>query len=269
MDTLKANFLKKNTMINKFIERSFILIFCFTFLISWKSDLAPDMDEVLKTADFYRGGQVPGVTWGLTVQNIEQGDLKNEITLKVEATSDEDRQFVLITFLNPRKYVGQKLLVRDNSMWFMRKGLRSPVPISSRQRLTGSAANADVSTANYYKDYKIKGATSGAHNGVECWILDLEAKTNLVSYPSIKYYITKSENFGLYAEYYGKSGKLIKEASFKYNNKVTYKDKEYAYISEVEIRDRINKEDRTLLNIEPAQFVSFNNSKFQKERLVD
>ncbi|WP_340200595.1 outer membrane lipoprotein-sorting protein [Ascidiimonas sp. W6] len=256
-------------MINKFIERSFILIFFITVLVSWKPVPPPDMSEVLKVADFYRGGQVPGVMWDLNVQNIEKGSLKNEISLMVEATSDDDNQFVLITFLKPRKYVGQKLLVRDNSMWFMRKGLRSPVPISSRQRLTGSASNADVSTANYYKDYAIIESISGTHEGKECWVLTLEAKTNLVSYPKIKYWITKDGNFGIYAKYFGKSEKLIKEASFSYKNKVVFQKKEYSYISNIVIVDKINKEDKTVLNIEPAQFVNFNNSKFQKDRLLD
>ncbi|XLS29700.1 outer membrane lipoprotein-sorting protein [Flavobacteriaceae bacterium M23B6Z8] len=236
---------------------------------SWRSTNLTEISEVLKQADFYRGGQVPGVTWGLTVQNIEKGTLKSEIGLLVEAASDDDSQYVLITFLEPRKYIGQKLLVRDNSMWFVRKGLRNPVPISSRQRLTGSAANADVSTANYYKDYSIKNYEEVVFKDAECWLLTLEANNNLVSYPTVKYYITKKENFGIYAQYYGKSGKQIKEAYFKYENKVIYNGKEQPYISGVEIVDNINKEDKTLLNIAPAEFRSFNNSKFQKDRLLD
>ena len=154
-------------------------------------------------------------------------------------------------------------------MWFMRKGLRGPVPISSRQRLSGSAANADVGTANYFKDYNIISSKSGSYKGIDCWILDLEAKSNLVSYSGIKYWVAKKENYGVFAEYYGKSGKLIKVAAFSYDNRVMYEGKEYPYISQVEIRDKINTEDRTLLNMTPAQFVTFNNSKFQKDRLVD
>ena len=239
------------------------------FFISWNQSSYDEIEEVLKKADFYRGGQVPGVTWSLTVENIEKGEIKNEIGLLVEAASSTSQQFVLITFLEPRKYVGQKLLVRDNNMWFIRKGLRNPVPISSRQRLTGSASNADVATANYFKDYEIVSYEEEEYEGVPCWLLTLEAKNNLVSYPKVLYRITKTENYGIHARYYGKSDKLIKEAAFEYENTVVYDQKEYSYLSKVVISDRINKEDKTYLNVSPAKFVRFNNSKFQKDRLLD
>lgn len=263
------NYLKNKEMKSSIVIKIVGLAILIVGSFSWRSTSLVEINEVLKQADFYRGGQVPGVTWALTVQNIEQGKLKSEIGLLVEAASDDDSQYVLITFLEPRKYIGQKLLVRDNSMWFIRKGLRNPVPISSRQRLTGSAANADVSTANYYKDYSIKRYEEVTYKDTACWLLTLEAKNNLVSYPTIKYWITKKENFGIYAQYYGKSEKLIKEAYFQYDNKVVYDGKQESYISEVEIIDNINKEDKTLLNIAPAEFKSFNNSKFQKDRLLD
>ena len=244
-------------------------LFAILLFSSWKVTDRADMEDVLKKADFYRGGQVPGVAWELVVQNVEQGEVKDEIGLLVEAASGEDYQYVLITFMEPRKYTGQKLLVRDNSMWFVKKGLRNPVPISSRQRLTGSASNADVATANYYKDYEIQSSEEGEFQGTSCWILDLEAKNNLVSYSKIKYWISQDKNFGLHAEYYGKSGKLIKEASFDYTNKVEYQNKEYDYLSKIIISDSMHEEDKTYLTISPARFTTFNNSKFQKDRLMD
>src|SRR4051812_35447612 len=96
-----------------------IVLFIFSILVIGlfsSSTPGEDLQEVLKKADFYRGGQVPGVSWDLNVRNVERGELKNELSLLVEASSVEDRQYALITFLEPKKFQGQKLLVRDNNM---------------------------------------------------------------------------------------------------------------------------------------------------------
>ena len=228
-----------------------------------------DLGDVLKKADFYRGGQVPGVAWNLEVKNIERGDLKNELSLLVEASSVDDRQYALITFLEPKKFQGQKLLVRDNNMWFSKIDLRSPVPISSRQRLSGPASNADVAAANYFNDYTIAASDEVMLNQTACRVLDLHAKNNLVAYPRIKYWVSKNDNFGLQAEYYGKSDKIIKVARFEYNNEVEYKAAKHDYISRIMITDMINKEDKTILDISGIRFPQFNSSKFQTNRLKD
>ena len=242
-----------------------ILASLFTFPI-----IAQDVEVVkaLKKSDFYRGGS-EGIEWNVRVQNIEQGELRNDLTISVEGTASDDHFYSLISFVGPKKFEGQKLLIRDNNMWFMKKGLSNPVPISSRQRLSGNAANADVAAANYSKDYTIETVENGNINNKPCWILDLKAKDNLVTYPRVKYWISKNENFGLQAEFYGKSNKLIKTATFEYNNKVNYKSHNYDYLSKISIADMINKEDKTTLSISSISFPTFSSSKFQKDRLLD
>ena len=197
----------------------FILGIVSVFTISMAIESEPDYGKILKQADFYRGGQVPGISWDLEVKNIEEGKIKNEITLKVESSSQNNQQFTLINFLKPKKYSGQKMLLRDNNMWFIKTGMRRPIPISGRQRLTGTASNADVSTTNYFLDYQIQKVMSNTINGEEFFVMDLVAKSNLISYSQIKYWISKVKNQGVKAEYYGKSGKLIKVAKIEYTNK--------------------------------------------------
>jgi hypothetical protein len=249
----------------KVLPLALIIASLFTFSL-----VAQDAEVVkaLKKSDFYRGGS-EGIEWDVKVQNIEQGELKNDLTLSVEGTATDDHFYSLISFVGPKKVEGQKLLIRDNNMWFMKKGLANPVPISSRQRLSGNAANADVAAANYSKDYTIEAAESGSFNNKPCWILDLKAKDNLVTYPRVKYWISKTENFGLQAEFYGKSNKIIKTATFEYNNKVNYKTKSYDYLSKISIADMINKDDKTILSISSISFPVFSSSKFQKDRLLD
>ncbi|MCU0467713.1 MAG: outer membrane lipoprotein-sorting protein [Arcicella sp.] len=243
-----------------------LIISVLSLNVSFSQD--SEVVKALKKSDFYRGGS-EGIEWNVKVQNIEQGQLKNDLTLSVEGSANDSHFYSLISFVGPKKFEGQKLLIRDNSMWFIKQGLTNPVPISSRQRLSGSAANADVAAANYSKDYTIETVTNGVYNNVNCWILELKAKDNLVTYPKVKYWISKKENFGLQAEFYGKSDKLIKTATFEYNNKVEFKSQRYDYLSKILITDMINKEDKTILSISGVSFPVFSSTKFQKERLLD
>ncbi len=229
----------------------------------------PNFEEILKQSDFYRGGRVPGISWDLEVQNIEEGNLRNKLNLKVEATTNSESQFALISFLKPKKYNGQRLLLRGNNMWFVKRGMRRPVPISGRQRLSGSAANADAAAANYFIDYDIKNTLSEVLDGKDCWKLELVAKNSLVSYSKIDYWISKDENFGLKADFFGKSGKLIKTGYFDYQNDVTFEGKPCKYISKITIVDKINTEDKTILEILEPAFKNFSNAKFQKNSLLE
>lgn len=239
------------------------------FSASWRFTEEKDLYPVLKEADFHRGGQIKGISWDLHVQNYERGELKNELTLFVEASSLAERQFALIAFLEPKKFKGQKLLLRDNNMWFSKIDLRQPVAISSRQRLSGSAANADVASANYYNDYTIISSKEEQLDGQACWLLILEAKNPLVPYLRIDYWVTKQDHLGIQALFYGKSSKLIKSARFEYTNVVAYQAKKENFISRITIRDNVNTDDQTILNISNIHFENFSSAKFQKDRLQD
>jgi hypothetical protein len=106
-------------------------------------------------------------------------------------------------------------------------------------------------------------------DNTSCWVLDLQAKNNLVAYPRIKYWISKNKNFGLKAAFYGKSDKMIKMAQFEYNNKVAYKAGKFDYVSSITISDMINTEDKTILHFSGIRFQDFNSSKFQTNTLKD
>ena len=57
------------------------------------------------------------------------------------------------------------MLFNDRTIWFIKPGLRKPVSISARQRLVGDAANGDIATTNYARDYD--GATLATTRSAE------------------------------------------------------------------------------------------------------
>lgn len=228
-----------------------------------------DTRELLRAADFFRGGHVPGIAWDLTVTNYEGDKVRNEIGIDLQAATREEHLYSLARFREPRKYDGQQLLVRDNNMWFMKPGLRAPIPISNRQRLSGSAANADIASPNYYYDYAVAAAEEATHRGRACLKLELTATNRLVSYPRLVYWIDRDTRHGLHTEYYGKSGKLLKTADFRYDNEVTYGGKGHRFISEVVIRDAVKTDERTVLTLARIRFPELDPRIFQKASLLD
>lgn len=149
----------------------------------------------------------------------------------------------------------------------MKKGLRGPIPISGRQRLSGSASNADVATANYINDYQIEQVTEETLKDIPVWKFQLTAKSKLVTYSNITLYVVKDKNLAIKAEYYGKSGKLIKEGYFTYDNIIRYQGKSSPYLSNIEIKSALKKGDYTILEIVNPSFEEISSSKFLKNSL--
>ncbi len=112
--------------------------------------------EVLVKADQARGN-AEGVEWEIDINSVEGGREQQRL-IKVTA-----RHFnSLADFLAPSNVKGQKLLMIDRNMWFIKPGLSKAVPISPRQKLIGGAANGDIASTNYAGDYKI-GEASGRY----------------------------------------------------------------------------------------------------------
>ena len=59
----------------------------------------------------------------------------------------------LVETLAPLNSKGARMLQVERNMWLTKPGLKKPVPISPRQRLSGQAAIGDIAATNYAKDY--------------------------------------------------------------------------------------------------------------------
>jgi hypothetical protein len=244
------------------MKRIIFLVTIFSyFLISFEKKENDDLIFLLKKADEHRGGLIEGISWSLEVINLKNNQVLNTIEATVEATTFNNNQFALVTFLSPKKFQDQKLLIRNNNMWFSKKGVEKKISISGRQRLTGTAANADVANANYFIDYHIESSFDEILNGKKCKVLQLVAKNSFVSYSKIKYWISIDEQLGLKTEFYGKSDKIIKTALFEYQNKIR---DNFKFISKIYIYDNIDNSYQTILNISNPKLQKFNNSKFDK-----
>jgi hypothetical protein len=195
---------------------------------------AAAIHEILQAADRARGN-LDGVIWAVGITAIEDG------STKVNAYAVKARGFdILAETVEPSRQKGNQLLMHLGNMWFSKPDLSKPVPISQRQRLSGSAANGDLAATNYADDYEPTVADDAVLDGESCHVFDLKARDRRCTYDRVVHYVSRSRQVGVRSDYYTATGKLIKTARMAYTNSVTGADgKLLPFISEIFIRDAV------------------------------
>jgi len=231
---------KGNSYTIKFIAL-LVIILC-GMVFNAKSALAEmTPKEILEKADEARGN-VEGVEWTIKIESIE-GGRKQVRTLIIKARDFNS----LAEFTSPPKVKGRKLLMIDRNMWFVKPGLRKPVPISPRQKLIGGASNGDIASTNYAGDYKVTNASEELVNEESCYLYDLTATNKKATYDRIKYWISKKRLVGVKADFFTVSGKMFKSAIFEYDNSIMVQDRARSFVSKTVITNAVIKEDITTM----------------------
>ncbi|MFH0728392.1 MAG: outer membrane lipoprotein-sorting protein [Pseudomonadota bacterium] len=210
----------------------------------------PDAAGIIADADRARGN-IDGVVWTADIESTEEGRV-SERSLVIYTRGVN----ALAQSISPAKFKGQMLLMLDRNMWFVKPGLQKPVPISPRQKLMGGAANGDIASTNYAEDYRAGFAGEEPVAGQPCYLFDLRAVNQKVTYDRIRYWISKDQRLGLQAEFYTVSGKLLKIARFTYGNRIRVNGMDVPFVSEMTISDAVRKEDVTRMryrNVTPEK----------------
>lgn len=216
-----------------------------------------EYDKVLARSDQARGN-LAGIQWKIKITSRENGRIQHrELRLKARGVNS------LAEFTAPAKVKDRKLLMRDRNMWFIKPGLKKPVPISPRQKLMGGASNGDIASTNYAGDYRIAAASEEGVNGEACYRFDLAALDHKVTYDKIRYWISKKRLVGVKAEFYTVSGKLFKTARFEYDNRIQANGKTIPFVSKMEITDALIGQNVTTLyyshvRVKPVPDAAFN-----------
>jgi outer membrane lipoprotein-sorting protein len=202
----------------------------------------PTPREILQKADQARGN-VEGIVWEIEIVSIEN-NREQQRRLRVTAKNYNS----LAEFLAPAKVKGQKVLMRDRNMWFIKPGLRKPVPLSPRQKLLGMASNGDIASTDYAGDYEVEAMTSSEFNGEACFQFDLRAINKKVTYDRITYWVSKNRMVGVKADFFTVSGKLFKSATFDYDNRITIDGRAAPFVSKMTITNALLKENVTVMS---------------------
>jgi len=210
-----------------------------------EADPAADPSAILARSDHARGGGLPGIVWDVhaeTTGTNDDADAGMQLSLRVTAA---DNASVAET-LEPVHQKGSRLLQVDRVMWLTRPGLKKPIPISPRQRLTGEAAVGDIAATNYVQDYAARLDREEACGAQRCWVLDLTAKAKNTTYDRVVYWVTEDGDLGAKAQFYSVSGKLLKSADFEYANLIDFDGRRVPFVSKMVIRDALTPATTTL-----------------------
>jgi len=201
---------------------------------------SPSAETILKESDRARGGVDSGLTWTVTVDTQEEGSSTKQ-TYKVRA---KELNAVAVCSA-PANKRDETLLFNDRTLWFYKPGLKKPVPISARQKLSGQAANGDIASTNYARDYDGKIVGEEAIDGKPTYKLELQAKNKNVTYDKIRYWVDKQKLVGVKAEFLTLKGETFKTATFEYDNALKVEGKMYPFVSKMSIVDAVTSGNKT------------------------
>jgi len=199
---------------------------------------APAAEEILRRADRARGGLSEGLTWKIKLENAGSS-APAEYDVQVKGVN------VVARCVAPARQKGETFLFNDRNLWIYRPGLKKPVSLSPRQRLSGQAANGDIATTNYARDYS--GTVEGEEklDGKDTYRLFLQAKEKNVTYDKIRYWVTKDAYLGVKAEFLTLEGKPFKSARFAYEHEIAAAGGKAPFVSRMDIQDAANANEKT------------------------
>jgi hypothetical protein len=204
-----------------------LLILLFTLHARAESAL-----DLLKASDRGRGNVGDGIVWNAKVETWEDGD-QSEREFLVKAKGNN----ALVEATAPARTKGEKFIFNDRNMWFFKPSLRKPVSISSRQKLSGQAANGDIANTQYARDYEPTLEKTEMLDGKKCAVLLLKAKNSQVTYDQIRYWIDEKSKLGVKAEFLTLQGKPFKIGILEYQNVFKAKSGNIPFVSSLTIVD--------------------------------
>jgi Outer membrane lipoprotein-sorting protein len=193
-------------------------------LSSVRADEPSSSDQALRILAASDAIRNPSRSFGVTTtlteyRNGRQTDSNTLLVYaKAEANSGQYRN--LIRFMAPARDDGKLLLKNGNDLWFYDPSSQASVRISPRQRLLGQAANGDVVTVNFARDYRAslqgdEDVEDGDRKSRHCHKLKLSAVSRDVTYDGIEMWIAADSNRPVKAKFFAESGQLLKTAYYR------------------------------------------------------
>ena len=194
-----------------------------TVLLSTSIAFSMSVEEIVQKSDDIRnvGGAMYERGHIVEYKNARKVD---SMTIDIYAKEYGSGFKTLVQILSPKKDKGKLILRSGNKMWLYDPNSKATAQMSPQQRLMGQSSSADVMSANFSKDYKLKLiGTERIKNGDkkmrEAYKIAMRAKSTSVSYPRVEYWVDKENFRPIMAKFYSASKKLLKKSYYrKYKN---------------------------------------------------
>lgn len=220
----------------------------------------PDPQALLSASDHAFGGGLAGVAWDVRVTSDKAAagaDEDTVVLLRVKARDGASSAEIV----EPLRSKGLRVLQVQRNMWISKPGMKKPVAISPRQRLSGQAALGDIASTGYARDYRAAYLRREDLDGEACHVLDLSAGSTQTTYDRITYWVSEARGLGVRADFLSVSGKLLKRAGFRYDGKVMHDGRALPFVSRMTIKDMLTGE-QTVLEYSHVQVQAIPSSDF-------
>ena len=209
-------------------------------------------EELLQEIDKYRN---PSDAYSMSVRIVSSRETEPSSFLVYLKGNNK----TLIKVLAPKKTLGRNMLMIDENMWVYVPNIRRSVRISLNQKLTGEAANGDISRMRWSGDYSYKIEKQDAKQ----WELLLEAIKQGLTYSKIRIWVDAKDKRPLKAEFLTLSGKIIKTATYEDYKQILGKNRP----SRIHIEDNLRKDQFSDIYLEKMENKNFPDSMFTEKSL--
>ncbi|MFY7928813.1 MAG: outer membrane lipoprotein-sorting protein [Oligoflexus sp.] len=180
------------------------LITCLALLVLAPVHAAPtDAAKILEKADAVRN---PSEAYQIRLDVINHDGSQSSFDVKTKGLGK-----TLVYTLAPARDKGRNLLMLDENMWAFVPSLKRAVRVALNQKLTGEAANGDISRMRWVGDYEAKVESEDPKQ----WVLFLSAKKKGLTYDKIRLWVEKDSFHPQKAEYLSLGGEALKTARFQ------------------------------------------------------
>ncbi len=159
----------------------------------------------------------------------------------------------LIEFTNVEER-GQKLLRVEDELYLFYPDAEDIIPMHGaalKQSLFGDVSYEDITEGkNTLDKYKVSIKGSRNVDGVDCWVIEMIATSRDVPYPKQIIQVGKVDNVLRAAEYYARSGRLLKIADVKSFREF---DDGHVLITEMELADQLRRGSSTRMRIDTVE----------------
>ncbi|OQX29610.1 MAG: hypothetical protein B0D92_02780 [Spirochaeta sp. LUC14_002_19_P3] len=156
----------------------------------------------------------------------------------------------LIEFTNVEER-GQKVLRVDDELYLFYPDAEDIIPMHGsalKQSLFGDVSYEDITEGrNTLDKYDVGLMGSEDVKGLDCWKIEMTATSRDVPYPRQVLYVSKQDNILRAAEYYARSGRLLKLVDVK---KVEMFAGGRIMLTEVEMQDELRRGSSTVMRID-------------------
>lgn len=193
--------------------------FITTLLLTTSLAFSMSVDEIVAKSDKIRniGGSMYERGHIVEYKNARMVD---SMTIDIYAKEYNDGFKTLVNILSPKKDKGKLILRSGNKMWLYDPNSKAIAQMSPQQRLMGQSSSADVMSANFSKDYRLKligieHIKNGTKQLREAYKIEMKAKSTSVSYPIVEYWVDKENFRPILAKFYSSTKKLLKKSYYR------------------------------------------------------